>query len=111
MHPSPGGLGCRLLPLLSLFSSLQLDFGLTVPTKLKVGASTAPSDYRVYGFPLHCWPRPHRPLRAKHLPKLTLDDKLVRWWPELTFQRTPRRVIQLRSPEHTNATWILTPWT
>ena len=32
------------------------------------------------------------------------------WW-KLIFPRTPRRVIHLRSPEHTNATWILTPWT
>ena len=32
------------------------------------------------------------------------------WW-KLIFPRTPRRVIHLRSPERTNTTWILTPWT
>ena len=111
MHPRLGGLRCRLLSLLCLISSLQLDFGLTVLKKLKVGASTAPSDYRVYGFPQHCWPRPRCPLRAKHLLKPTLDDKLAHWWPELTFPWTPRRVTLLRPPEYTNAPWILIPWT
>ena len=130
-----GGGRCLIPLLIWLVNGLQLGAGLKTQRHQRASPSPALSDFRDFDFQLRCWschrplplrrrhrltldatlglwwPRPHRPLRAKHPPKLTLDDKLVRWWPELTFQRTPRRVILLRSPEHTNATWILIPWT